>query len=61
MLTTCIYQDILQGEAAVRELLSHMDNNNNLGTTVTVMDGATATQVPVVRRIFYGFDRTYYF
>ncbi len=26
-----------------------MDSNNNLAGTVTVMDGATATQVPVVR------------
>ncbi len=41
----------LTGEAAVRELMASLDANNNSSTTsVTVLDGAVAKQVPVVRK-----------
>ncbi len=48
-----ILQVPLTGEAAVRELMASLDANNNAaGTNVTVIDGAVAKQVPVVRHIF---------
>ena len=55
-----LLQDPLVDDAAVRELVAQMDANNNTATHVTVMDGAIATQVPVVRQRIDNIMRTYY-